>query len=814
MGCSRRFHLADISVSAEDKLLPESIKYLIMENLITPTFHRMMGSAAAEYFLEATYYEGGMDSFLLISLFFNSPSPELVATWKTEAKRSTQRWPYHYHKMFRNPGSVLKKLRPVDETILMPFERTPTSCQIKPAAQQVAAGRRVDVSIHDIQDSSGGRSREFNRLVVQAVEGQIIGGTSLDIDPVLKAFMVGAGQIKFQYIAPADFQEGADTISVYNSCDILPQNLLLLSKTSLNDKIAEVEILISASARKKAGNAQPASIQPWPSEKGLAEQGKMLQPPLSSRLARWVNRHANLSILFNTSSNAEVQRALTAPESSALSLSQSIPSAVGWDHPAVPPGAQPSVESLAVSPPPVPSVPGDPPAKPPAQNYLPLQPPIQRISPPQSLTLAAENLPQTARALPASAGDLSSSGTSDREWRRLRTIFNRHAKKAEEEQKHSQVPSNLPPAESSTDRSLPVQKQEDLSLVTPSEISAAESLLPAPAEAERPIEGSPGFSSIEGEPPLPRPEKNVPSEPVAPLALEPMAGKTPVPVQTAATREEPSTRPIQTPARMAEETIPAKKGIISLEPEETQAPSTMPLHQASAWQVQRLEAPGFAEKTEVPLPVPKEPDLSKPEGKAEERLAESLNVEGLAENVLPASSPRSDRVVLAEVLPPSKPRPGRLKKDLSSSKPPCGEVVQRQSGISVVPPPEAEMVATPIGPLPDDLWTLLGQPKSTGSALDFTSEAPLTRLEGKSAELSPSRSSLAMTQQIGTPAPIQRFASAVEIPAPEPPPETSAAAQPESSPLSDADIEELSRQVYTHLRRRLMVEREQGRSRT
>ena len=97
----------------------------------------------------------------------------------------------------------------------------------------------------------GRKSREFNRIVVQAVNGKIVGGTPVVSDPELKAFQVGKGDITFTYLAPdaGNSQAAEDKIIVYNSCDILRKDEYPMPKTGIKDKIAEKRVkLIHADA--------------------------------------------------------------------------------------------------------------------------------------------------------------------------------------------------------------------------------------------------------------------------------------------------------------------------------------------------------------------------------------------------------------------------------------------------------------------------------------------------------------------------------------------------------------------------------------
>jgi hypothetical protein len=90
-------------------------------------------------------------------------------------------------------------------------------------------------------------SREFNRIIIYANEGEIIGGEGLIADPRLKAFQLDDGAVTFTYKAPKNCDPSTDTIFVHNSCDILRKEVYPLNRTGLEDKIAEEKLNIDCS---------------------------------------------------------------------------------------------------------------------------------------------------------------------------------------------------------------------------------------------------------------------------------------------------------------------------------------------------------------------------------------------------------------------------------------------------------------------------------------------------------------------------------------------------------------------------------------
>ena len=256
-GCVRRYIIADISSDAGE-LNELSIKNHLHMTVITPCFHALSTGEEIpkefkpfakkrpyEYFFMVSYEEGlkeKIKSRLQIDLFFNGSSEEHVRTWMTETDNPNASYPLHKNRMFMNPDAVLKKFWPMELTVLNDFEKRPYSCEIKPEKESVNPGEEIEVVITDIYDIEGLPSREFNRIIIQARDGRILDGTPLAADFALRAFRVEDGTLKFQYKAPTLCDETEDMIFVYNSCDILREDLWPLAISDLKDKIAEKQI--------------------------------------------------------------------------------------------------------------------------------------------------------------------------------------------------------------------------------------------------------------------------------------------------------------------------------------------------------------------------------------------------------------------------------------------------------------------------------------------------------------------------------------------------------------------------------------------
>ncbi len=263
-GCERTAVLAS-SVNTHGRPMES---YLV-ENATSPCFHLMNKDVVLKYdeklksiglpprihyFKEPEYYftvnyeetpDQGVESRLIIKLFFYTD--ELVHQWETVSGRSTYTFNGHLNRMFKNRDAVFRQSVPLDVFVLNEFEKQPYNCDISPEKEKVFPGEEIRVTVTNIRDIEDEQSREFNRLVVQAVNGEITGGTTVEADPDLKAFLVGKGKISFTYEAPSGNSgeiPAEDKIVIYNSCEIMDPSKLPLSKTLPKDIIARKTINI------------------------------------------------------------------------------------------------------------------------------------------------------------------------------------------------------------------------------------------------------------------------------------------------------------------------------------------------------------------------------------------------------------------------------------------------------------------------------------------------------------------------------------------------------------------------------------------
>jgi len=139
--------------------------------------------------------------------------------------------------MCDNDDSLLRQLKPIEQTLLYDFEQKPLQCDVELEEDELCPGDETEVTLNNLLDLGGAQSREFNRIVVHALEGKIIGGTPLDLDPQ-------DGTIKFTYKAPTGGGVPSDKLYIYNSCDIARSDQYHLSRTETRDKIEEANVKI------------------------------------------------------------------------------------------------------------------------------------------------------------------------------------------------------------------------------------------------------------------------------------------------------------------------------------------------------------------------------------------------------------------------------------------------------------------------------------------------------------------------------------------------------------------------------------------
>jgi hypothetical protein len=227
----------------------DGVEYRLVEQLTTSCFHLVSHSTRVEneplkpinpqpeeyYFnslfidnLGGEFDENGREikSRETIELYFNGNPEELVKTLTSES--SLNDLSSHTYRMWKNKDAVINQIKPID-AFLKDYERMPVSAQIKPAKNEVNAGETIDVTVENLNDDKGRSPQPFQRVLVKAEHGKILGGTQAG---KYKVFKATDSSIKFQYQAPDSCDKAtSDTITIYNSCDIADKVQPLASTT-------------------------------------------------------------------------------------------------------------------------------------------------------------------------------------------------------------------------------------------------------------------------------------------------------------------------------------------------------------------------------------------------------------------------------------------------------------------------------------------------------------------------------------------------------------------------------------------------------
>jgi hypothetical protein len=216
-----------------------------IENLYrSDCFH--MG-ADPEYVFEGTFIDGlkgesddegkKIRSRLTVDLYYDGLYRERLKTWTVTGGEKT---PAHsiLWKLTRNRDAPMREDVPI-EGLLWDYEKTPSSCEIKPKEDSVKSGHRTELKITNFRDDFDNESKDFNRILVIADNGKIIGGWGIRAHQDLKAIPIGEGEVTLTYEAPERCQGATDTIHVYNACEIRDYSTRPLPTTDPWKKIAD-----------------------------------------------------------------------------------------------------------------------------------------------------------------------------------------------------------------------------------------------------------------------------------------------------------------------------------------------------------------------------------------------------------------------------------------------------------------------------------------------------------------------------------------------------------------------------------------------
>jgi hypothetical protein len=281
-------------------------------------------------------------------------------------------------------------------------------------------------------------------------------------------------------------------------------------------------------------------------------------------------------------------------------------------------------------------------------------------------------------------------------------------------------------------------------------------------------------------------------------------------------------------ARLAEDVAPALPPDVIAAPQEPESTSDLqPMSLEAAWPVQRLAdeslSPAQASPAELPLPAPQAELAVSPQ---------AHQVSSLLQQVEPGQP--TDSAV--EVVTPRRPRPSLLERPPSA--------VQKSSLDEASAPRQtaspgdtqlagSDMVPTEIGPLPADLWQLIGQsppaappvtpPAEPPSSVASASVPVVQLMPQSSARSEPASSQTAQAHSIQVqpaPAAVIPLSPSSDASPPAgvlqmaedqaPAPAETSPAQP-AEPAPEVDVDELTRRVYQEIKRRLSTEWERMR---
>jgi len=183
-------------------------------------------------------------SKITVELYFDGEQRELVhrwvayGTWDTVSNTGTSSLGLF--------NKIEKSLREGPDIIelLERFEKKPVDCRVEPEKEELDAGEVIDIEISEFTDGLGEKSREFNRVVIHAYPGEIINGEPCEIGPDYRVFKVDNGTVKVKYRASTDCNETEDRLTVYNSCEILPEARSPINETNIKEKLIEKTLKI------------------------------------------------------------------------------------------------------------------------------------------------------------------------------------------------------------------------------------------------------------------------------------------------------------------------------------------------------------------------------------------------------------------------------------------------------------------------------------------------------------------------------------------------------------------------------------------
>jgi len=105
--------------------------------------------------------------------------------------------------------------------IIDDYERIPVSCSVDPEKDIVEPDESMTVTVSEITDAQGRNSADFQWILAEAADGQILNGIE---EGGLKGFQVDGGTVEVTYKAPSCCKKEDEDIYIYNSCWEKPEH--------------------------------------------------------------------------------------------------------------------------------------------------------------------------------------------------------------------------------------------------------------------------------------------------------------------------------------------------------------------------------------------------------------------------------------------------------------------------------------------------------------------------------------------------------------------------------------------------------------
>ncbi len=176
-------------------------------------------------------------SRLKVSMYFEGNERELVHEWEAVGTLNSVTGEESGFSVILNRFREAYKAGLSISEIIDEFEKRPDNCQVKLEEEVVKLGQVVEIELSDFKDAMGETSREFNRVMLQVLHGEILNGMPSKYSDGLRIFRVDREPIRIKYQAPDNCEAGGDSLIINSTCDILTDDREPLKDTELDEQI-------------------------------------------------------------------------------------------------------------------------------------------------------------------------------------------------------------------------------------------------------------------------------------------------------------------------------------------------------------------------------------------------------------------------------------------------------------------------------------------------------------------------------------------------------------------------------------------------